>query len=55
MLGLFGIIALFFICYLHNAFGIYDRPIAFGLLMRAILGNVLDHLCRRFVIDFIGA
>ncbi|MDR1907224.1 MAG: signal peptidase II [Puniceicoccales bacterium] len=53
ILGFFGIVALFFICYLHNAFGIYERPIAFGLLLGGILGNVIDRLCRGFVVDFI--
>jgi signal peptidase II len=34
-------------------FGIYDRPISFGLLLGGILGNAVDRFFRGFVIDFI--
>jgi signal peptidase II len=52
-LGLLGMVVLFFTYYLRNIFGIYERPITFGLLFGGILGNVIDRLCRGFVVDFI--
>lgn len=48
-----GIVALFFVYYLRNILRIYERPVAFGLLLGGILGNAIDRLCRGFVIDFV--
>jgi signal peptidase II len=53
-LGLLAIFLLFFIYCGRNALEIYERPIAFGLLLGGILGNAIDRLCRGFVVDFIG-
>jgi signal peptidase II len=52
-LGLLGIALLFFIYYARNILGVHEHPIAFGLLVGGILGNVIDRLFRGFVIDFI--
>jgi signal peptidase II len=52
-LGFLGVVLLFFVYRRRNALGIYERPVAYGLLLGGILGNVIDRLCRGFVIDFI--
>lgn len=52
ILGFLGIAVLLLIYYLRNILGIYERPIAFGLLLGGILGNAIDRLCRGLVVDF---
>jgi signal peptidase II len=53
LLGVLGVVVLFFIYYTRNILRIYEHPIAFGLLLGGILGNAIDRLFRGFVVDFI--
>ncbi|MDR2806832.1 MAG: signal peptidase II [Puniceicoccales bacterium] len=52
-LALAGIVALGIIFWKRHLFNIYQRPIAFSLLLAGTLGNVIDRICYGFVIDFI--
>jgi signal peptidase II len=52
-LGLLGVVLLFLIYYARHILGVYEQPIAFGLLLGGILGNAIDRLFRGFVVDFI--
>jgi signal peptidase II len=52
-LGLLGIVALFFVYRWRSALEVRERPVAFGLLLGGVVGNIIDRLIRGFVVDFI--
>ncbi|MDR2200981.1 MAG: signal peptidase II [Puniceicoccales bacterium] len=53
LLAILGVLILGIIFWKRHFLDIYRRPISFGLLLGGMVGNVIDRLCRGFVIDFI--
>ncbi|MDR1303054.1 MAG: signal peptidase II [Puniceicoccales bacterium] len=53
-LAILGIFFVGIVLWKRHFFGVYERPITFGLLLGGVLGNALDRFFRGFVIDFIN-
>ncbi|MDR0590733.1 MAG: signal peptidase II [Puniceicoccales bacterium] len=53
-LAILGIIFVGILLWKRHFFGVYERPVTFGLLLGGVLSNALDRFYRGFVIDFVN-